>query len=237
MPVQIAGKDLHALGVRRPAELGEPLDIGDITVAGAHARGDARGHAEGKARSIQHRQRIDLPRFGAIGVDEDDLARDQFLFERLEAARAIFFRRDRAAHILARHHRAPGFTREMIGLAQQIGQRAGANADLLGIARHAGCFIDDARRAAALQLFQAIAMRDARQQLHQLQAIGIVAFGARGEIGLHLEELREIGIEIAQAPEEPRLAEQHDLQIERNGLRLDASRSANDPESPRDSRS
>ena len=44
---------------------------------------------------------------------------------------------------------------------------------------------------------------------------------AEAEIGLDLEQLGEVGIEFAQAIEQPGLAEQHDLQVERDGLRLD----------------
>ena len=209
-----------------PAEFRKPFDIGHAAVARTHLRRHARRHAEGKAREAQHGQRIDLPRLGAVRIDEDDVAADQFLFQRLDAAGAVFLGVDGELHVLGRDHRAAGAACEMIGFAQEIGQPRRAHAHLLRIARHARRFVDHARRAAAIEMLEAVRTRHAREHAQQLAAIGIVAIGRRREIRLHLEELGEIGIELAQAIVKPRLAEQHDLDVERNGFGLDGHRLA-----------
>ena len=81
--------------MRRAAEFRQPLDVGHAPVAGTDLCRDARRHAERIAGEAQHRQRVDLSGLGAFGIDEDDVAPDQFLFQRLDPPGAIFFCIDR----------------------------------------------------------------------------------------------------------------------------------------------
>ena len=70
-------------------------------------RGHPRRHPERIPCQAHHRQRVDLPGLGAVRVDEDDVAPDQFLLQRLDPPGAIFLGVDGQLHVVGRDHRAP----------------------------------------------------------------------------------------------------------------------------------
>lgn len=69
---QVAGKDHHALGVDRLAEVDFALDIDDAAAARIDGRGNPRRHAEHRVAHLQHGQSVALADRGASGVDQDD---------------------------------------------------------------------------------------------------------------------------------------------------------------------
>ena len=127
-------------------------------------------------------------------------------------------RGDRVLDIFARHRAAPALACEVIRLAQQVRERAQASRDLAGVSGEPRGMLDAAGDPAAIDRQQVLVARyggdEAREQLLVLGA----AVEAVLEIGNHLEQIPEVRIVGVQQVVDEAVAEQDDLDVERDRL-------------------
>ena len=184
-----------------------------------HAGGDAGRPAEGEGAELKHGEAVDLADRRALGVDQHDAAIDGLLRPVAQAVGALDVLVDGAHHVLPGGHLALGLARPVVGLAHQIGDASDLDGQLLAVVGQARAFVDDARDAGCIDGLQAVLLDDRCDQAR----VGVVVLGRAGdgvvEVGLHLEEAREVRIVRGEQVVELPIAEQHDLDVERDGLR------------------
>jgi hypothetical protein len=117
--------------------------------------------------------------------------------------------------------RAPGDASAGVGLAQQVGDRAQVDRQSVGVAREARRVLDHPRHRAAIERPQAGLVRQPGDQ----RRVGGVGRGAarhrRLEVGHHLEQVVELGIDRGEQVVDVAITEQHDLDVERDRRRLE----------------
>ena len=177
------------------------------------------GRPKAKEPSCKHRQAVDLADRRALGIDQHDAAVDGLLRPVAQAVGALDVLVDGTHHVLPGGHLALGLARPVVRLAHEIGDAADLDGQLLAVVGQARALVDDARDAGCIDGLQAVLLDDRCDQA----GIGVVVLGRAGdgvvEVGLHLEEAREVRIVRGEQIVELPVAEQDDLDVERNGLR------------------
>ena len=117
-----------------------------------------------------------------------------------------------------------GLVRPAVGLAQEVGQAAHVGRHLSGIAGQPRRLLDHARHGRRVERPLLGASGEGRDEA----GVECVRLGCPVhpvvEVGLHLEQLEEVGVEFAQHVVEEPVAHQRDLHVERDGLRLERDR-------------
>ena len=91
----------------RAGELDLALDVDHAGLAGVDPGGDARGPAEGMIAEADHRQAVDLPDLGAVGIHHDGAVFVQLLHPLLDAVDPVELLLDGPQHIVVRDDGVP----------------------------------------------------------------------------------------------------------------------------------
>ncbi len=201
-------------------EIDFTLDVDHLTFADADIGRNPGWVSERIIAEPHHRQAIDLAGAAAAGVNQDRAALNRFVQTLANAIHAIDARVDGMLDIVPGDQVALGFACPMVRLSQQVCHLAQLYRELLGIFDLARRLFDNSCHRAAVERQQLIASCQGRNQprIHQV-CIGI-ALHVVSEIHGHLEQFAKLGIVGGQQVVQQRFSHQHDLDVERNGFRL-----------------
>src|SRR5690606_21119828 len=220
-PGKVAPEDHDALRVQRPAELHLALDVDDAALPHSHPGGDAARPAEGERPDLNDRKAVDLANLGTVGVDEDDVALDDLLRPVADSTGALDAFLDGPLDVLAGGHLAGGHARPVVGLTDQIGDAADLDRQLFTIVGEPRAFLDHSGHARGVDWLQLVLLHDRGDDARVGEVVLIRPRNRVVEIGLNFEEATEVGIESGEQVIELAIPEQHDLDVERNGFRIE----------------
>ena len=111
---------------------------------------------------------------------------------------AVYLCVNRALHVVRGHDAVAGHARPVVRLAQQIRNAQQMDGKLAGVSRHAGAALDDARDGSPVEGTQILAARHRGDQAGVQQVALGGALHVLIEIGLDLEQLAKVGVELDQ---------------------------------------
>ena len=210
--------------MQRTAEIDPAFDIDHLALAETDPRRDAAGLAEREIAQLQDRQTVHLPCDGAVCVDQDCIALDLLVGQIPDPVSAENLLIDRLLHMRSRHPGCARLPRPIAGLPQHVEDIVNPRGQPLPVIGEPRRPLDDARHSTSLQRTQAFLPLHLSDQPGEL----LLVFRRPGDAGvkfrLHLEQLAELGIAAGQQIVDLRIAQQHDLHVKRDWLRLQGDR-------------
>ena len=210
------GQRHDALGVEGAGQAGFFLDVDDFAFAEAHGGGDANGVGEAAVAEIDDGQPVDLADPLAAGFDVQVAAQDGFLQLGVEAAGARLARLDGGLDRFDTDAAGASAAGDEVGFAHQVEQALHVARQPFGILRLARGVLDQAGAGGALEGEQIFL---ARQGGDDAGVVEVAGGGARQlvlEVSNHFEQLGEVGVVGLQQVIQLALADQDDLDVERD---------------------
>ena len=208
----------------RATELDLALDVHDLAAARPHPAGDARRPPETEAAQLEHAQAVHLAGAAADGVDQRHVLQNRFLRTIAQPRHAADLLVEGALDFGAADHRALGLAGPVVGFRQHVTDLIDQQRELAGVVGDPRGMLQQQRDAVARDRLEAVMRHDRRnqpsvQRLARGRAVDLVL-----EVGEHLEVLADLGIERHQQVVEQPTAEQNDLDVERDRVRLERHR-------------
>ncbi len=221
---EVIADDHHRLGVDVAAELGLALDVDEFPPSQPRRGRDPAALAEGVATELHDGEAVHLAHGAAVGLQVDGVALDRALHALAQARGTPFLGVDRRLHVLAGHAFGALLAGVVVGLAQQVDQRARVRGHALAVAGEARGVLDDPGDPGAIERADLDAPRQGRDQPRIQGLVVRVTLDIVLEVGLDLEQLQELRVVGRQQVVQQPVAEQHDLDVERHGLGIERNR-------------
>ena len=207
----------------RAGEVGEALDVDQPrALRGGDARvaGDAARPAELDRTGVEDRQRVDLPHHRALRR-QPRVAGGVFAFGLLlREVVALPLHADGALDVVTRDRPRAFLVAQVRGLAREVADLAVARDQAVAAAGGAGAVLGDGGEAGRRERAQLLGLGQPREVVGVAREVPRLDRDRRVELGVDLEDLRELRVLGGQLLVHAGLADQHDLEVERDRLGL-----------------
>ena len=210
--------------MRRARERREPLDVDDAQAPGPDGGGDARHLPEAVVAEVVHGEAVHLADARAGRLHEDQPFADVLAEPPLLDAHAPRLGLDGLEDVLPPDPLGPVAARGVVRLAHEVGHAAEAHRQAPAPARLAHPLLGHRGEARAVEVEEALLLRELLEEggvvVERLLRQGRVALEGR----LHLEDLGEVGVGVAQAPPGGLVPDQDHLHVDRDRVGVEDGR-------------